>query len=92
MTSAAADRKVIVGYRDATQFLNDVDWSVTWIGSNDGDALLEDGELAEIKVDLTAAALDANTAFTLEVKPPTGAVLSLNRTTPATIEAVMELR
>ncbi len=92
MTSDADNRKVIIGYRDATQFLNNVDWDVTWIGANDGDALLEDGELAEVKVDLTDAALDANTAFTLEVKPPTGAVLSLNRTTPATIEAVMELR
>ena len=43
-------------------------------------------------VDLTTANLAENTAFTLEIKPPTGAVLSVNRTTPASIEAVMELR
>lgn len=93
LTSAAADRKVIIGYRDATQILNDVDWSVKWIGKNDSDDLLEEGELAEITVTgINAAGLAANTPFTLEIKPPTGAVLSLNRTTPASIETVMELR
>ncbi|MBL8164503.1 MAG: flagellin [Anaerolineae bacterium] len=92
LTSLAADRKVIVGYRDATQFLNDVDWTVAWIGANDGDDLLEEGELAEMTVDVSSAAIGPNTPFTLEVKPPTGAVLGVNRTTPASIEAVMELR
>jgi archaeal flagellin FlaB len=92
MTAAAASRKVIVGYRDATQLINDVDWTVTWIGANDSDNLLEDGELAELKVSgIGAASLGANTPFTLEVKPPTGAVLQINRTTPASIETVMEL-
>jgi flagellin FlaB len=92
LTSAAADRKVIVGYRDATQLINDVDWTVDWIGANDGDDLLEDGELAELTVTgIAAASLGPNTAFTLEIKPPTGAVLQLNRTTSASIEDVNEL-
>jgi flagellin FlaB len=91
LTSDAATRKMIIGYRDATQLLNDVDWVVDWIGANDADDLLEDGELAEITVTTTPAALGANTAFTLEVKPPTGAVLQINRTTPASVEDVMEL-
>lgn len=92
LTALAADRKMIIGYRDATQLLNNVDWTALWIGSDDGDTLLEDGELAEITVTgVGAAALGPNTAFTLEVKPPTGAVLQINRTTPASIEAVMEL-
>ena len=92
LTSTKADRKVVIGYRDSTQFINDVDWTAKFIGSNDGDNMLEDGELAEITVDVSSANLAANTAFTLEVKPPTGAVLSLNRTTPASIEAVMDLK
>jgi archaellin len=36
--------------------------------------------------------LTINTEFTLEIKPPSGAVLNVTRTTPAAIEAVMELR
>ncbi len=92
LTSAAASRKVVIGYRDATQFINDVDWTAKFIGANDGDNMLEDGELAEITVDVSSASLANNTPFTLEVKPPTGAVLSINRTTPASVEAVMDLK
>ncbi|MBI5671465.1 MAG: hypothetical protein HZC41_26025 [Chloroflexi bacterium] len=91
------NKVVVIGYRDAAQFENNIDWTVNWVVHNDGaaaDDMLEEGELAEIEVDLTglATTLAKNTEFTLEVKPPTGAVLSLTRTTPASIEKVMELR
>ena len=96
LASAAAERAVVIGYHDAMQLENNVDWEVDWIVSNETtpDDLLEEGELAEITVDLSGltTALGANTVFTLEVKPPTGGVLDINRTTPAAIEAVMELR
>jgi len=96
LASAAADRVVVIGYRDATQLENNVDWTVDWIVSNETtpDDLLEEGELAEVTVDLSGlgTALSVNTAFTLEVKPPTGGVLNINRTTPAAIEAVMDMR
>lgn len=94
---AAADRgPVIIGYRDATQVVNSVPWSIEWLVRNDGDTghLLEAGELAEITVNLADLdpRLGTNTAFTLEIKPPTGGVLQINRTTPAAISAVTELR
>ena len=38
-----------------------------------------------------ATPLAANPAFNLEIKPPKGAVLNINRTTPAAIQAVMDL-
>jgi len=89
---------VVIGYRDATQVVNSVDWTVEWLVRNTGDTgnLLEAGELAEITVDLAdntdgAITLGTNTAFTLEIKPPTGGVLQINRTTPAAISAVTEL-
>jgi flagellin FlaB len=87
---------VVIAYRDNVQNEATVDFTTTWIVSNEAtaDDLLEDGELAEIEVDLTGltTALPANTEFTLEIKPPTGAVIGINRTTPAALEAVMELR
>jgi len=87
-------KKVIVSYRDGTQAVNDLTYTVAWIGANNGNDLLEGTELAEITVDLTSLtpALPVNTGFTLEIKPPTGAVLKLDRTTPPAIEAVMELK
>ncbi len=93
LTSAAADRVVVMSYRDGTQVVNDLDFTVAWVGANDGDDMLESNELAEITVDLSglATVLGPNTGFTVEIKPPTGAVLKIERTTPAAIETVMDL-
>ncbi|GIK65330.1 MAG: flagellin [Chloroflexota bacterium] len=93
LTATAGNNTVVIGYRDDAQLVNEVTWTVEWIGANDGDDLLEDGELAEITVDLATLTprLQANTAFTIEIKPPKGAVINVTRTTPAAIEAVMEL-
>lgn len=94
LDSTAGANTVIIGYRDNAQFENEIPWTVAWVGNNDGDTMLEAGELAEITVDLSAlgTALAANTEFTIEVKPPTGAVLNVNRTTPVSVETIMELR
>ncbi len=94
MTDTTGNNAVVISYRDGTQIKNELDWTVTWIGNNDADKLLEEGELAEVTVSLAGltTTLGANTAFTLEIKPPTGAILSVNRTTPASIEKVNELR
>ncbi|MBX3084185.1 MAG: hypothetical protein KF716_21300 [Anaerolineae bacterium] len=91
LKSAVADRKVIIGYRDGADLDNNLTWTATFIGKNNGDALLENGELAEITVTVPAGKLKENQNFTLEVKPPTGSVLIINRTTPPAIAAVMEL-
>lgn len=93
LTSGASSR-VLIGYRTKAYFTNSLTWTATFLGNSDGDALLEDGELAEIRVTMPVApnALVAATEFTLEVKPPTGGVLDITRTTPAALEAVMELR
>lgn len=97
---SGTDNTVIISYRDGNEAVASVGWCVNWVVSKDGgtpDNLLEEGELAEIYVDLAntaaiATAPGVNTEFTLEVKPETGAVLNINRTTPAALETVMELR
>ena len=69
----------------------------------DGDTMLEADEQFQITVNLvtvaaanviagTWAAPGPNQSFTLQVKPPTGAVLNINSSTPAALEAMMELR
>ena len=94
LTSTAGENVVVISYRDASQIKNEIPWTVAWVGQNDGDDMLEAGELAEVTVDLSSldTALTTSTEFTIEVKPPTGGVFSVNATTPAAIEAVMELR
>lgn len=92
---STTSREVVIGYKDAEQFENDVPWTINWIVSKQtpADDLLEEGELAELTVDVSGLTtkLGANTAFNLEIKPPKGAVLNLNRTTPAGIQDVMDL-
>ena len=93
------DRKVVIGYRDNDQVKNGLPWTIEsdgWLVSNDGatpDTLLEEGEMVEVTVPLSSldTPLGPNTQFTLEIKPPTGSVINLTRTTPPAIEKVMEL-
>ena len=96
LDDTAGKNAVVIGYRDATQVKNEVTWTVAFVGQNNSDKLLEPGELAEITVDLAGSSLSPapgpNTQFTIEVKPPTGSVLGISRTTPAAISKVMELQ
>jgi len=99
-TPAAGLNKCILAYIDDAQYHNDVMWTLDWVGYNDGDSLLEIGEKAQITFDCTdidgaAAALNPtlgpNETFTLEFKPPAGAVVAVERIVPAYIDVVMDL-
>ena len=95
---AGTTHKTVMGYDDENQQIPDIAYSVVYLGDNDGDSLLEVGEKAQItaKVGLAitttaGTALSKNTQFTLEFSPPKGAVMILQRTTPAQIDSVMNL-
>ena len=96
LAAAASNNVVVINYRDADQVKSGLDWSATWLGTTDGDFILEQGELAEIAVSGLEVVLDpdlgVNTSFVIEVSPPKGAVLVLERTTPVYIDKVMDLR
>ncbi|MCC6804417.1 MAG: hypothetical protein IT319_16155, partial [Anaerolineae bacterium] len=97
MDPAATSNATIISYRDAGVAENDITFTIDVV-TGDADDLLEDGELFEITATIPAGSvlLTAGTAtnapFTLEVKPPTGGVLQINRTTPASLDTVTELR
>ncbi len=48
--AAGVNSVTVITYNDKNQFLNDLPWSVTWLGNNDGDDLLENNEKAEISI------------------------------------------
>lgn len=90
--TTSSSNVVVIDYRDDVQIESNIGWKVSAVV---GDLpLLEDGEMFEIVVDLSTLTtkLEENSEFTLEVKPPTGAVIGINRTTPAAVSTVMELR
>jgi len=119
-----AEYRTVISYVDMNQYLADIPWTVDWIGNNNSDDLLEEGEKAEISVWLLArdysqtnatdangvvyyAGVDANGArgmiasdtvittndqFTIEMKPESGAVLTIQRTAPSRLDTVMDLK
>lgn len=92
--TTGSDAVVIIEYRDASQRKAITNWEVAWLGSTNNNNLLETGEMAEISVPIkgNTITLGPNVSFVIEVKPPTGAVLNLQRTTPAWLEAVNDLQ
>lgn len=88
------NRVMIISYRDQTQQVNALDWTMNWVVRNDSDDLLDSGELAEITVPLSVLTNDLgiNTEFTLEMKPPMGSTITLQRTTPAYFDEVIDLQ
>ncbi|MFH1169788.1 MAG: archaellin/type IV pilin N-terminal domain-containing protein [Chloroflexota bacterium] len=99
----ASTNKVVISYIDQDQKFNDLFWTVTKLGDADADSLLEQNEKFEITIgdsdgasggnltDVLTTPLTVNKTFTIEVKPPVGAVLNIERTTPAYIDTVMNL-
>jgi len=54
----------VMSYADENQRLSDVPWTITFIGNNNGDTLIEDGEKAEVTVWL----LDRDTSVAVTAK------------------------
>jgi archaellin len=84
-----------MAYIDDVQTDNDMTYTtVDVVGDDDG--LLEPGELIEVTIDVSGLAtqLDNNDTFTIEVRPPLGAYLVIQRTTPpgSSLETVVNLR
>ncbi|MCH7982492.1 MAG: hypothetical protein J4O01_08690 [Chloroflexi bacterium] len=123
---ANAEYRTVISYIDKNQFLSDVPWTVSWIGNNNSDNLLEVGEKAEITVWLltrdfltqasdptatggakyypsadtngargmlsTDTAITTNDQFTIEMKPESGAVLTIQRFAPPRLDTIMDLK
>jgi len=101
--AAASNNVIVISYTDEDQRVEDLYWTATPL-SGDTDNLLEPGEKFQITVgDAVAGAgfgnfvdalnpdLGINKNFTIEMKTTKGAVLSFERTTPATIDTVINL-
>ncbi len=91
---------VTISYADAYQIFTSVNWTLTKINSGNGDNLLDKNELFMLTIDLSCVAAGADSEdempgayhkFQIEIKPPTGAVLVLERTIPARVNQIVSL-
>tara|TARA_B100000315_G_scaffold225569_1_gene231921 strand:- start:306 stop:725 length:420 start_codon:yes stop_codon:yes gene_type:complete len=97
--------KTIIKYTDASQskiFESTSGFTVTALGNADTDKLLERNEVYEIQLidletgtgtdrDTLTNPLVTNRTFSIEVIPPSGAVLHIQRTTPVFLDTTISL-
>ena len=87
----------LITYVDAGQALTiaTADVTVTSLGNADSDKLVEPGEMYEVKITGLVWALNADLLkdipFIIELKPPVGALLHIERTTPVVLETINDL-
>lgn len=79
--------RTVISYADTAVKNRNLTYTATVVTGN-SDNLLQPGELIEIGIDLTqdaAIVVGTNKTFSLEVKPPQGSYMVIQRTTPASI-------
>jgi flagellin FlaB len=83
---------VVINYIDAQDRVADATFTTSEI-LGDGDNLVENGELFEVTVNLPGSStLVANEIFVVEVVPPSGGVLLIQRAMPPAIDDIMDLK
>ena len=103
--AGSSNNKVVISYIDQDQEVKDLYWTITKLGEADADDLLELNEQFQITIGasttgsgagnlidaLLTTDLTVNTTFSIVVSTPVGAVMEIERTTPAYIDAIMNL-
>jgi len=92
---------VVINYQDQAQTQDDLYWTITKLGNADADDLLESNERFEVTIggaggtgdliDALTTDLTVKTEFNLEILTPAGATLTIERTTPAWIDTIVNL-
>ena len=90
---------VVISYNDNYQIFPTVNWTMTKLNTTDADNLLDKTELFMITVDLSCVSANATAeqkpgpyhTFRLEIKPPVGAILPIERTIPARVDQIIDL-
>lgn len=98
--TSGGNNVVVISYSDAFHQYPALDWTLTKLATINADDTLDHTELFQLTVDLTAVnngaasdaeKLGANHTFQLEIKPPTGATLSIERTIPNRVSNMVNL-
>lgn len=98
------DNKVVISYLDPYQKVDNLFWTVDWLGANNGDNLLDGGEMVQVTIGSDIANLNGgnladalthhlaeNTKFSLQIASASGSVLGFERTTPGYIDRTIDL-
>jgi flagellin FlaB len=103
--ASGSKNKVVINYIDQSQEVDNLYWTVTKMGSDDGDNLLEQGEKFQVTIGADSSVsgagnlinaltpdLGPNKTFSILIMTPAGAVITIERTTPPYIDTIVNLR
>jgi len=85
---------VVITYSDADTLIPSMTWTVERLTTMNDDYLLDPNELFEVTIDLSDSdniTIGAYDRFALELKPPNGPVLTIERTIPARVSQYVNL-
>ena len=91
LTEPPGSNVVVVSYSSQDIRTDDLSWTAQQLGQGNDDTMLDPGETFEMTIALTGAGETIGTykTFNVEIKPPVGAVLVVERTTPAALSDYM---
>jgi flagellin FlaB len=87
-------KMVIISYSDDENIISSCNWTLIKLTDLNNDDLLDPNELFQLEIDLASTGnvtIGPYHRFTLEVKPPDGPVLSIQRTIPARMSEYVNL-
>lgn len=85
---------VVVSYMDADNYLPSVNWTIQRLSYGNNDYLLDPNELFQMTVIMPTSgniSIGSYDTFALEIKPPDGPVLAVERTMPSRISQYVNL-
>lgn len=98
--TSSGNNSVVVSYSDQYQQYPSLNWTLNKIVSEGGDNILDENELFQITVDMSTVndgaaspeeMVGAYHNFVLEIKPPVGAIVAIQRTIPARVDEMVNL-
>ena len=93
-STANSTNRVVISYSDADNMIPSVNWTLQKLSAINTDNLLDKNELFMVTVDLTTTdnvSIGPYHEFALEIKPPAGPVLAIERTVPGRVSQYVNL-
>jgi flagellin FlaB len=84
---------VVISYHDQNNFIPSVNWTMEKLSTINDDFLLDPNEVFQVTVNMPGGnvSIGAYDSFSLEIKPPNGAVLPIERTLPGRVSQYVDL-
>ena len=85
--SSTNETPVVISYMDADNYIPSCNWTLTKLATINNDNMLDHNELFQITVELPGPPVNVGpySTFSLEIKPPDGPVLDVERTVPGRV-------